>query len=243
MHTTAKKPYKGTGMEGWLARWYARTRGNDLADFRQQAAAVAGRLPRGQRQLPPCSKSPPARVSSPSSWQNWAIFRSPGSTSAARWSRSPRTTPARAGVQVDFRLGDAAAMPFPAGSFDFVYCSAAFKNFSQPVAALNEMHRVLRPGGEALVVDLRKDVSLSDIDQYVRRSGRGRLDAWMTLGLSQFPHSPGVLSRAIQPVGRREPFRLVPDHLGPSDSRPVWQSRPVNRSADPADDRSRAVLR
>ena len=29
------------------------------------------------------------------------------------------------------------------------------------------MYRVLRPGGEALVVDLRKDVSLGEIDRYV----------------------------------------------------------------------------
>jgi len=40
-----------------------------------------------------------------------------------------------AGVNVDFRLGNASAMPFADESFDFVYCSAAFKNFSEPVKA------------------------------------------------------------------------------------------------------------
>ena len=48
MHKAAKKPYKGLGMEGWLARWYTRTRGSDIEDFRQQAHAVAQRLGRGQ---------------------------------------------------------------------------------------------------------------------------------------------------------------------------------------------------
>ena len=85
-----------------------------------------------------------------------------------------------AGVQIDFRLGNASAMPFADDSFDFIYCSAAFKNFSEPVKALDEMYRVLRPGGEAMVVDLRKDVSLEEIDAYVKHSGRSRIDAWMT---------------------------------------------------------------
>jgi ubiquinone/menaquinone biosynthesis C-methylase UbiE len=31
----------------------------------------------------------------------------------------------------------------------FIYFAAAFKNFAQPVEALNEMHRVLRPGTHA----------------------------------------------------------------------------------------------
>src|SRR5207247_5182412 len=53
----------------------------------------------------------------------------------------------RAGVTVDFRQGDVAAMPFADGSFDLVVCQAAFKNFSQPRRALDEMHRVLRVGG------------------------------------------------------------------------------------------------
>jgi len=85
-----------------------------------------------------------------------------------------------AGVRIDFRLGNASAMPFADDSFDFICCSAAFKNFSEPVKALDEMYRVLRPGGEAMVVDLRKDVSLGEIDVYVKQSGRSRIDAWLT---------------------------------------------------------------
>lgn len=38
------KPYKGVSMEGRIARWYTKTRANDLQDFRRRAEAVAMRL-------------------------------------------------------------------------------------------------------------------------------------------------------------------------------------------------------
>ena len=74
-----------------------------------------------------------------------------------------RDNAAAAGVEVDVRLGNAASMPLPDASFDFIVCSAAFKNFSDPVGALNEMHRVLNRGGQASIFDLRKDAGADAI--------------------------------------------------------------------------------
>lgn len=74
---------------------------------------------------------------------------------------------AAAGVQVDFRHGNASEMPFAANSFDFVACRAAFKNFTDPVKAIAEMHRVLRPGGQGVIIDLRRDASMTEIANYV----------------------------------------------------------------------------
>ena len=65
----------------------------------------------------------------------------------------------QAAVAVEFRQGNASEMPYPDASFDFVVCRAAFKNFSDPMGALNEIHRVLRPGGRASVLDLRRESS------------------------------------------------------------------------------------
>ena len=87
---------------------------------------------------------------------------------------------ADASVKIDFHLGSASAMPLEDASFDFVYCFAAFKNFAEPITAINEMHRVLRPGGQAIIGDLCKDATMEQIDAYIRHSGRKRFDAWLT---------------------------------------------------------------
>jgi ubiquinone/menaquinone biosynthesis C-methylase UbiE len=59
-------------------------------------------------------------------------------------------------------------------------CRAAFKNFSDPVGALAEMHRVLRSGGQALIIDMRHDASDAAIDEAVAAMQLGRFDAFVT---------------------------------------------------------------
>jgi ubiquinone/menaquinone biosynthesis C-methylase UbiE len=72
-----------------------------------------------------------------------------------------------AGADIDFQRGDVSAMPFENETFDFLMCTSAFKNFSEPLKALNEMHRVLKRGGKAWISDLRRDVSNETIDNFV----------------------------------------------------------------------------
>lgn len=174
--TRQVKPYKGAGMEGWVGRWYARTRQNDIEDFRRQARSVAGRFP-GARDVLEVAPGPGFFAVE---LAKLGTFKITGLEISDTLLEIARRNAADAKVAVDFRHGNASAMPFGDESFDLVYCSAAFKNFSEPVKALDEMHRVLRPGGTALIVDLRKDVSLDEISRYVKQSGRSRLDAWLT---------------------------------------------------------------
>jgi ubiquinone/menaquinone biosynthesis C-methylase UbiE len=49
---------------------------------------------------------------------------------------------------------------------------AAFKNFSEPVEAIREMHRVLKPGGKACIMDLRRDVPMERINQHIKNDLR-----------------------------------------------------------------------
>jgi ubiquinone/menaquinone biosynthesis C-methylase UbiE len=176
MSTVDQRAWKGKAMEGWVARWYTRTRRKDMADFRGEAKRIAERLSRGANVL----EVAPGPGFFALQLAKLGDFRITGLDISQTLVDIAKKNAADAGIQVDFHLGNASAMPFAENCFDFVYCSAAFKNFSRPVEALNEMHRVLRPAGEAVIMDLRKDAPLDEIDRYVKQSGRSPIDAWMT---------------------------------------------------------------
>jgi ubiquinone/menaquinone biosynthesis C-methylase UbiE len=61
------------------------------------------------------------------------------------------------GSRVRLTVGDSENIPFAAGTFDVVTCSNSFHHYPNQLAALREMHRVLRPGGRLLVVDGFRD--------------------------------------------------------------------------------------
>jgi len=86
----------------------------------------------------------------------------------------------QAAVKIDFRLGDAANMPFDSESFDLVVCQAAFKDFAEPGMALNEIHRVLRRGGTAAIQDMSGDATRSDLVKAVTSMELSWLGAFMT---------------------------------------------------------------
>ena len=65
-----------------------------------------------------------------------------------------------AGVQIDFQQGNVSKMPFQPNMFNFIVCVLAFKNFKEPVGALEEIYRVLKPGGMALIMDLNREASM-----------------------------------------------------------------------------------
>ena len=77
-------------------------------------------------------------------------------------------------------VGDVRALPFRDASFDAIVCVAAFKNFADPVGALDEMFRVLRPGGTASIHDLRKDAPPPDVEAEVARMQLSPLNAFFT---------------------------------------------------------------
>jgi ubiquinone/menaquinone biosynthesis C-methylase UbiE len=57
---------------------------------------------------------------------------------------------ARHGVEGQFLLGDVRELPFPDGSFEFVYAGGVVEHFRESLQAVAEMTRVLRPGGHVL---------------------------------------------------------------------------------------------
>lgn len=170
------KAYKGLGMEGPIARWYAANTGKDMRRHEQAAEEVAGRAPRGGDVL---------EVAPGPGYLSIALARTgdytvTGLDISETFVEIARKNAAEAGVAVEFRHGNASAMPFEAESFDFVVCCAAFKNFADPVGAIEEMHRVLRPGGEALINDLRRDVSKQAVEDEVAGMNLGPVSRVLT---------------------------------------------------------------
>jgi ubiquinone/menaquinone biosynthesis C-methylase UbiE len=169
MRANVDKGYKGMGMEGRIAAWYARNTARDAPDFAALAERVTAGLPAGSRIL----EVAPGPGYLAIEVARRGAYRLTGLDISHSFVEIANRNAREAHVDIDFRQGNASAMPFPDNTLDLILCRAAFKNFSQPVAAMNEMHRVLKCGGRALIVDLRKDASVDDIGAYIRRSDLG----------------------------------------------------------------------
>jgi ubiquinone/menaquinone biosynthesis C-methylase UbiE len=168
--------YRGIGMEGPIAAWYATNTGRDRSRFIQAAKRVAAQTPPGGHVLD-VAPGPGFCAIEIARYGPYAVT---GLDISASFVRIARENAAREGVTVDFQLGNASQMPFADRSFDFVVCTAAFKNFSDPLGALNEIHRVLKPGGRASIYDLRKDATREAVDDEVTGMGLSPLNAWLT---------------------------------------------------------------
>jgi demethylmenaquinone methyltransferase/2-methoxy-6-polyprenyl-1,4-benzoquinol methylase len=59
----------------------------------------------------------------------------------------------RMAEHLDWVVGDAMALPFPANSFDVYTISFGIRNVTRVQDALNEAYRVLRPGGRLMVLE------------------------------------------------------------------------------------------
>jgi ubiquinone/menaquinone biosynthesis C-methylase UbiE len=164
------------GMEGVIATWYAKNTGQNIAEFRDLAKRIAAELRPGDHVL----EVAPGPGYLAISLRQLGSYRISGLDISRSFVRIARENAARDGVEVEFQRGDAAAMPFAAGAVDFVVCRAAFKNFSDPAGALNEMHRVLRPGGQAFIMDMRRDASGRSIAEETAKMHLGAIDAFLT---------------------------------------------------------------
>jgi len=171
-----QKPYKGLGMEGLTAKWYASLTHKSLDEFKTLAARVAQRLSPGSHVL----EVAPGPGYFAIELAKLGDYQITGIDISQTFVDIARNNAVDAGVRVEFQHGDAANLPFADQSFDFLLCRAAFKNFSQPVRALEEMYRVLKPGGRAMIIDLKKDATPESISEAVDRMHLGPVNTIIT---------------------------------------------------------------
>jgi len=190
---TRRWRFNGPEMEGPVARWYARVRGTDsqLDLCRRQARQLTEGLAEGAHVL----EVAPGPGYLAIEMARLGKVQVTGLDISRSFVQIASDNARQAGVKVDFRQGDVAAMPFEAGTFDLVVCQAAFKNFTQPHTALAEMHRVLRPGGTAVIQDMSHDATHQDIASEVGGMGLGRFASFTTRAtlemLKRRAYSPG----------------------------------------------------
>lgn len=167
---------RDSGMEGMVAKWYAANTGEMMKEYVELARRVSEQLAPGASVLE-VAPGPGYFCIELAKRGRYAIM---GLDISHTFVKMAEKKAEEAGVEVEFRQGSASDLPFADNSFDFLLCRAAFKNFAEPVRALTEMCRVLRPGGRGLIIDLRGDASAEEISRQVDGMGLTTLNRMMT---------------------------------------------------------------
>jgi ubiquinone/menaquinone biosynthesis C-methylase UbiE len=197
-----QKPYKGWAMEGLIARWYARNTGRSLAPFKKETQEIARQLASGSDVL----EVAPGPGFLAIELAKLGSYRIVGLDISQSFVRIATENARKAGVEVTFREGNVSSMPFESDSFDFIYCRAAFKNFSDPVQALAEMYRVLKVGGRAVIHDLRRDASSDAIKAAVKEMGQGWLNSLLTSWILRWLRRRAYSQEDFQQMIGQSPF-------------------------------------
>jgi ubiquinone/menaquinone biosynthesis C-methylase UbiE len=76
---------------------------------------------------------------------------------------------------IEMKQGSANALPFDDNTFDVIVSTGSIHHWKQPEAGLNEVHRVLKPGGYALIYDIMSDTPKAVLREAKREFGRFRI--------------------------------------------------------------------
>jgi ubiquinone/menaquinone biosynthesis C-methylase UbiE len=222
MSTLDRRRHLLPEMEGFSARWYARQRGtpSQIAIVRRQAARLTAAVQNGAvLEVAPGPGYLAIEIA------RLGRFQVTGLDISHTMVEISKENAAAAGVNIEFRQGDATEMPFADGAFDLIVSQAAFKNFRRPVSALNEMHRALRSGGQAVIQDLRKEASAADIDREVKSQKVGAVSGFITKRILAWLRSRAYSAGHFESLVAESNFRtceIKSDGIGLE----VWLSRP-----------------
>lgn len=100
------------------------------------------------------------------------------------------------GAPMQLMGGDAEALPFADESFDLVTAAFGVRNFGHIPDGLSEAHRVLRPGGEVLILDFSEPTAF------------GFRQAYRFYFNHVLPHIGGLIS------GNRQAYSYLPSSVG-----------------------------
>jgi ubiquinone/menaquinone biosynthesis C-methylase UbiE len=89
---------------------------------------------------------------------------------------------------IEYRVGEAESLPVADTSVDYVFANMYLHHVEEPLTAIKEMARILKPGGRLVIADLdRHEFEFLAIEHHDRWLGfeRGDIAAWLAeAGLS-----------------------------------------------------------
>ena len=157
-----QRRFKDIGIEGAAARWYDKnTRKHRMLEMKSYAREAAKYIHGGCSVLE-IAPGPGYLAIELAKLGNYKIV---GLDISRDFVQIASRNAKEANVEVEFRQGSAADIPFANDSFDFIICTAAFKN-----------HRVLKPRSTALIVDMNRNASNQQIEDYIVHMGAKGFD-------------------------------------------------------------------
>lgn len=165
---------KDVGIYGYTAKWYDKnSRKSRLTQMQEYATEIKSLVQEGARILEVAPG--PGYLSIELAKMGFDVT---GVELSPDFVNIEKNNAKEANVLVDFKEGNASNLPCDDNTFDFIVCSAAFKNFMDPVKALKEMYRVLKPGGTSLIIDMNFNATAQDIEGEIRKTGMKGFDKY-----------------------------------------------------------------
>jgi ubiquinone/menaquinone biosynthesis C-methylase UbiE len=208
-----RKAYKGIAMEGIIARQYNRIQKHSIAQYKSWAKLTSDNTAPGNNVLE-IAPSPGYLSVELTKLDNYNIM---GLDISKTFVKIAQNKAKEAGVQVEFRQGDAANMPFSDDNFDFVICTSAFKNFPEPVKVIDEIFRVLKTKGKALIIDLNKDDPKTKLNEYVDRMNLNMFDSYFTKLTFKSLAKSAYTKSEIQDIVKKSKFKrckIIDEEVG-----------------------------
>jgi ubiquinone/menaquinone biosynthesis C-methylase UbiE/DNA-binding transcriptional ArsR family regulator len=114
---------------------------------------------------------------------------------------------------LEFRLGDLQDPPIEGQSIDLAILSQALHHAPDPAKAIASAHRILKPGGQIIILDLRRHqfeqarvvygdrwlgFTESDLDRWLQSAGFRKIDISVVAREEQPPHFETLLAGAVK---------------------------------------------